>query len=359
MIHMQNARIQRVLANMEKEGLHQILVTSTASVYYLTGAWVEPLERMLALYLDDSGRRVLLGNELFSLEPAPGVELLLHKDSDNPLRDLAPLVKPGKLGVDKSWPSRFLIGLLEQRSDITPVLGSAPVDNARMRKDAEEIEALRRASRINDAVMEAAVQALHEGATEAEMAALVEERFRQAGAGRGEGQLVCFGANGADPHHAPGSAVLQKGDSVTFDIFIPIPRYWCDMTRTVFYRSVSPEQRRVYEAVKEANLAAEAVIRPGLPMSEFDRAARAVIEKAGYGPYFTHRLGHGIGLECHEPPDNSASCHVTAEPGMVFSVEPGVYLPGRFGVRVEDLVLVTETGCQVLNAYPKDLQVVG
>ena len=93
-------------------------------------------------------------------------------------------------------------------------------------------------------------------------------------------------------------------------------------------------------------------------MSEFDAAARRVIEKAGYGPYFTHRLGHGLGLDCHEPPDNSASCHVIAEPGMVFSVEPGIYLPGKTGVRIEDLVLVTETGCEVLNHYTKELQIV-
>ena len=110
--------------------------------------------------------------------------------------------------------------------------------------------------------------------------------------------------------------------------------------------------------VKEANLAAEAAIRPGVPLREVDRAARQVIEEAGYGPRFTHRLGHGCGLDCHEPPDNSASSEGICQPGMVFSVEPGIYLPGRMGVRIEDLVLVTEDGCQVLNAAPKDLRIV-
>jgi len=143
------------------------------------------------------------------------------------------------------------------------------------------------------------------------------------------------------------------------DIFTPINRYWCDMTRTVFWKEVSEEQRRVYETVKAANLAAEAMIRPGVKMCEIDRAARQVIEEAGYGPYFTHRLGHGCGISCHEPPDNSAVSEVIAQPGMVFSVEPGIYLPGKFGVRIEDLVLVTETGCEVLNQYSKELQVLG
>ena len=207
--------------------------------------------------------------------------------------------------------------------------------------------------------MEAAIAAVKAGAVESELAAYVEGLYRQHGADRsGEGQLVCFGPNGADPHHAPNGTVLRDGDSVVLDIFIPIRRYWCDMTRTVFFRSVSDEGRRVYETVKAANLAAEAVIRPGVPMKDIDRAARKLIEDAGYGPFFTHRLGHGCGLDCHEPPDNSASSPAVAEPGMVFSVEPGIYLPGKLGVRIEDLVLVTEDGCEVLNHASKELRVV-
>ena len=213
---------------------------------------------------------------------------------------------------------------------------------------------------IISAVVEAAIAAVRAGAVESELAAYVEGLYRQHGADRsGEGQLVCFGPNGADPHHAPNGTVLRDGDSVVLDIFIPIRRYWCDMTRTVFFRSVSDEGRRVYETVKAANLAAEAVIRPGVPMKDIDRAARKLIEDAGYGPFFTHRLGHGCGLDCHEPPDNSASSPAVAEPGMVFSVEPGIYLPGEFGVRIEDLVLVTETGCEVLNRNDKHWALVG
>ena len=144
---------------------------------------------------------------------------------------------------------------------------------------------------------------------------------------------------------------------MVFDIYTPVQQYWCDMTRTVFYQTASEEQRRVYALVREANCAAEAAIRPGMQMCEIDAVARRVITKGGYGPQFTHRLGHGVGIDCHEPPDNSASDHTVARPGMVFSVEPGVYLPGKFGVRVEDLVLVTETGCEVLNKYTKEMQI--
>lgn len=355
---MNRERIKRVLYNMEQEGLDQILVSSTASVYYLTGLWVEPMERMLALYLDTDGRVILFANALFGIGPQEGMELVIHGDADTPTRELASRLRSGRLGVDKFWPSKFLIGVLEERADIRPVLGSGPVDAARMYKDAAEIAAMRRASRINDGVMERALHALHDGVSEAEMAALVETLYARQGADRSmEGQVVCFGANGADPHHAPDATRLQRGDSMVFDIFIPIDRYWCDMTRTAFWGEADAEQRRVYETVRAANQAAEAVIRPGIPLREVDRTARRVIEEAGYGPYFTHRLGHGCGLECHEPPDNGASSEAVAAPGMVFSVEPGIYLPGKCGVRVEDLVLVTEDGCEVLNAYPKELQI--
>ena len=161
----------------------------------------------------------------------------------------------------------------------------------------------------------------------------------------------------AEDFNAIGSC-LRQGDSVVLDLFMPIRRYWCDMTRTVFFGQADEEQKRVYEVVRQANLAAEQVLRPGVPLCQVDQAARKIIEEAGYGPFFTHRLGHGCGLECHEPPDNSSVSQAIAQPGMVFSVEPGIYLPGRFGVRIEDLVLVTEDGCQVLNALSKDLRIV-
>lgn len=356
---MNQNRLKRVREYMEAQGFQQILISSTASVYYLTGIWVEPMERMLALYLDLEGRCILYGNALFGLLPQEGLELAVHSDSDDPCGRLIRDLRPGKLGVDKSWPSRFLIRLLEGRPDVQPAVGSAPVDLARMRKDADETAWMRETSHINDQVMASAIAALREGVREDEIAALVESLFREHGADRsGEGQLVCFGANGADPHHAPGASRLRRGDSVVLDIFTPIRRYWCDMTRTVFFGEASARQREVYKAVKAANLAAEAAIRPGVPLREVDGAARKVIADAGYGAQFTHRLGHGCGIDCHEPPDNSASSGAVCEAGMVFSVEPGIYLPGEFGVRIEDLVLVTETGCQVLNQSPKDLRIV-
>jgi Xaa-Pro dipeptidase len=355
---MKEQRLQRVIEYMEQADLEQIVISSPASVYYLTGYWVEPHERMLALYLDRWGKVILFANSIFGLNDTPEIPLVCHGDSEHPVADLAKVVRPGQLGIDKFWYSKFLIGLMELRRDMVPVVGSHPVDLARQQKDSTEQEKLRANSLINDKVMASAIALLREGVTENELASAVNKLFLQHGAD-GEGpQLVCFGAGGADPHHSPDGTALRPGDSVTIDIFTPIGRYWCDMTRTVFYKTVSEKQRQVYQLVKLASEAAISKIKPGVLLSDLDKSARDIITEGGYGPYFTHRLGHGIGLDCHEPPDVSGTSHVVAKPGMVFSVEPGIYLPGEFGVRIEDLVLVTEDGCQVLNHYPKELQVI-
>ena len=181
---MNKQRLQRVLDNMEAQGLDQILVTSTASVFYLTGYWIEPHERMLALYIDKNGRTALYGNEIFGVEATAELPVIPHTDSADPVADLAAALAPGRLGVDKFWPSKFLIGVMERRPDIRPVLGSGPIDAARRYKDEAERDALRRASKINDIVVETAIGALADGAVEAELAALVNRTYLQNGARR-------------------------------------------------------------------------------------------------------------------------------------------------------------------------------
>lgn len=355
---MDNTRVQRVTARMKEAGLDQILVTATTSLYYLTGYWVEPHERMIALWLTADGKATLFGNEIFGLASAPDLPLVTHKDGEDPVAQLSAAVRPGRLGIDKFWYSKFLIGLMGHRPDVTPVEGSFPVDDCRRAKDEAERAAMRHSSAINDQVVHAAISAVHEGVRENELAALVNREFLARGADCEGTQLVCFGPNGADPHHSGDATVLKPGDSIIFDIFTPISRYWCDMTRTVFYKTVSDKQREVYELVRKANEAAEAAVRPGVRLSELDGIARGIITDGGYGPYFTHRLGHGCGIDCHEPPDVSGASDAVCEPGMVFSIEPGIYLPGEFGVRIEDLVMVTEDGCEVLNKFPKELKIV-
>ena len=196
---------------------------------------------------------------------------------------------------------------------------------------------------------------VHEGATERGIAAQLLDIYRAHGAEDFSfPPIVSFGAHAADPHHEPDGTALRAGEVVLFDIGGRRERYCSDMTRTFFFGEPDAESARVYDVVRRANEAAEALVRPGVRFCDLDRAARGVIEDAGYGPYFTHRLGHSIGLEDHEPGDVSSVNEDVVEPGMTFSIEPGVYLPGRTGVRIEDLVLVTEDGAEVLNAYPKE-----
>lgn len=356
---MNQSRIDRVVANMKAEGLNQILVTAPTSVFYLTGTWIAPGERMLALLVKGDGSVVLYANRLFALNGVVDVPLVEFDDVDDCVAILAKGLEAGKIGIDKFWPSQFTIRLMEAREDIRPVLGSRPVDDARMMKDADEIRMMRESSHLNDKVIEGVINELREGMTELEVGQIYGRIAKELGAtGVSFQQLVCFGANCAEPHHVSDHTTLKKGDSVIIDVGLVLNDYCSDMTRTVFFGEPTEEMKKVYEIVEKANAAGRAAVKPGLPMKVFDRAARQVIEDAGYGEYFIHRTGHGIGLEVHEHPDNSAVSEIIAQPGMCFSVEPGIYLPGRFGVRVEDLVAVTEDGCETLNEYTKELRII-
>lgn len=347
---MNTQRIQKVTDNMRALGLNQILVTGTANVYYLTGLWCEPFERMLALHVKANGEMKLYANRLFALKGLCDVPLVEYDDTDDCIAVLAGDVLPGKLGIDKSWPSHFTLRLMDARPDVRPVLGSRPLDEARLIKGADELELMRVSSRMNVEVCSRVGAALREGCTELEIQALYIQIARELGSpGPSFTPLICFGKSGAEPHHDSDGTKLKAGDTVITDVGLIWRHYCSDMTRTWQFGEVTDEQKRVHEIVTAANRAGIAACRPGVKMKDIDRAARRVIEDAGYGPFFNHRTGHGIGLDVHEFPDCSAVSETVARPGMIFSVEPGIYLPGKFGVRVEDLVAITEDGCEVLT----------
>ena len=355
---MLNQRLSRVIENMQRTSLSQLLVSSPASVFYLTGKWIHPGERMLALLIRSDGAIRLFANRLFALSGTLSVPLTEYDDTEDCVKILADHLLPGAIGIDKTWPSLFTIRLMEARSDIRPVLGSHCVDDARLCKDAAEIQLMRESSQKNDETTLQVINALRCGMQESDVAALYKQFSASLGSSKPSfAPLICFGANCAEPHHDTEHTVLKSGDSVILDVGLTWQSYCSDMTRTVFMGTPSDEQKRVYDLVCAANAAGRAAVRPGIPLKEVDRAARKVIEDAGYGPRFIHRTGHGIGLEVHEFPDVSATSEIIAKPGMIFSVEPGIYLPGSFGVRVEDLVVVTEDGCETLNAAPREMRI--
>ena len=357
---MHTERIARVLRAMEQAGLGQMIVSDPQSIDYLTGVYVEPFERLFALYLSVDGHHKFFLNKLYTV-PKTTAEEIWFTDTDDAVGLIAQNVRGDEpLGIDKNWPARFLLPLMQRLPAMPCRLASDCVDRVRACKDAAEQELMRENSRLNDEAMRRAAAFIREGMTEQEVAAYLQEQYRALGCeGPSFDPIVSFGANAADPHHMPDATRLKAGDCIVLDIGGKKGGYCSDMTRTYFCRTADARYTAIHDLVRRANEAAEALVRPGVPLCELDRAARDVIAAAGYGEYFTHRLGHFIGRTEHEQGDVSSANTAPAEEGMIFSIEPGVYLPGEFGVRVEDLVLVIATGCEVLNQVDKHWQIIG
>lgn len=358
---MDEKRISHVLDNMKSMGLEQLLISDPVSIFYLTGYYTVPFERFLALYLNDKGRVVLFANRLFPDASSYCPDVCVFDDTDDPVPFVVNVTDHEKpLGVDKALAARWLVPLQDAGAASAYVLGSPAVDDARSIKSPEEQELMRAASRTNDKAMEWLASQVRPGVREHEIADGLLEVYRSLGAeDHSFSPIVSFGANAADPHHSPDDTQLVEDEVVLFDVGCRQKAYCSDMTRTFFFGEPNEHQRAVYECVRRANEAAEAVVRPGVTFAEIDLTARHVIEEAGWGEYFTHRLGHQIGLEDHEPGDVSSTHDEPVQVGQCFSIEPGIYLPGDIGVRIEDLVIVTENGCEVLNSYPKELTVLG
>lgn len=355
-----NQRIDRVLGKMAAMGLDQLLVTDSRSVWYLTGTDVEPMERLYAFLIRRDGKHTLFLNRLFNVKQEAFDEVWFG-DMDDSIGMIADRIDREKpLGIDKEWRAGFLIPLMTRCPAMRPVLASDCVDDCRAVKDEEELRRMREASRINDRVNRLASEYVRAGMTEKQVAEYIDREFlRQGASGNSFTTIVSFGPNAADPHHEPDDTVLEDGQCVLIDMGCVSERYCSDMTRTFICGRSNPEFEKIHNLVREANERAEAMIRPGVRFCEIDAAARDYIAAAGFGEYFNHRLGHFIGQTAHEKGDVSGANTAVAGPGMIFSIEPGIYLPGRFGVRVEDLVLVTENGCEILNHEDKHWRVVG
>ncbi|GAA0121783.1 MAG: aminopeptidase P family protein [Clostridium argentinense] len=355
-------RLNKVLKAMQEQNIPQIIVCDSPSIFYLTGKWIKSGERLLALYLNVEGNHKLFLNELFPVYEDLGIEKIWFNDSQDGVEIISKYVDNSKtIGIDKNWPARFLLRLMELSEGCKFVNGSSVLDTIRMCKDEEEKDLMRDASKTNDMAMEKIIDLLSKDEySEKKMAQMLLDIYVDMGAeGYSFSPIVAYGANGADPHHEIDDSMVKEGDSIIIDIGCLKNSYCSDMTRTVFYKSVSDKAKEVYNVVLEANKKAIETVKPGVRFCDIDAAARNHIERAGYGKYFTHRTGHSIGIEVHDFGDVSSVNTNKVKSGMIFSIEPGIYLPGEFGVRIEDLVLVTEDGCEVLNKYDKELKVIG
>ena len=353
-------RLNRVIAKLTENGVSQMLISDPASIFYLTGKMIDPGERFFALLINADGENKIFINSLFTVPEELGAEKVWFSDEDDPCGIAARYIDRDKtLGVDKNLPARFLLRLMELGCALDYKNTSVCVDTVRACKDSEEIALMREASRVNDEAMRELKTRIREGMTERELASQLKDIYASMGAyGYSFDPLVGFGKCAAIGHYEAGNNTLCEGDCILIDMGCVKDGYCSDMTRTFFYKKVSDEHRKIYETVLKAQKAAESIIKPGVRFCDIDKTARDIIEQAGFGDKFTHRLGHSIGIECHEYGDVSSVNENTVEEGMIFSIEPGIYIDGDVGVRIEDLVLVTQNGVEILNHYSKELEIV-
>ena len=352
-------RTRRAQSRLADAGADALVCAPSRDCQYLSGVDGEQSDRLQLLIVPAEGDPTFVVPELDAspVRAATWVDdVRTWSDADGPTPALDPVLDalaPSTVLVsDRTW-AQFVLDLQDRLPDSEFGLASDVLEPLRLRKDEREREALRTAAEVADATMRdvRALGADAVGMTERSLAAFVEERLAaNGGTGVAFDTIVAAGPNGADPHHASGGREIRAGDPVVLDFGTRVDGYPSDQTRTLVFDGEPAEAyAEVHEVVREAQAAGVEAVEPGVPASAVDRAAREVIEAAGYGDAFVHRTGHGVGLDVHEEPYLVAGNDRPLEPGMVCSVEPGIYLDGRFGCRIEDLVVVTGDGCERLN----------
>ncbi len=358
-------RLRRAAEEAALAGLHGLLISPSPNLAYLTGYAPPPFERLTMLLLVP-GRSPLmlvpvLERALVQGSPACSrLEIATWADGDDPYAVAATLLpSKGRLAADDRMWAAHLLGLQRALPGVAFEPAGSMLARLRAVKDPQELELLGRASRAADEAFRALCGTRLEGRREEEVAAALAVLLVEAGHDRADFTIVASGPNAASPHHEPGSRTIRPGDAVVLDFGGQVSGYFSDTTRTVCVGEWPEGFDDVYEVVREAQEAAFRLVEPGAPAQDVDRAARAVIAEAGFGDRFVHRTGHGIGLEVHEHPYIVEGNAEPLREGMCFSIEPGIYLPGRFGVRIEDIVAVTKGGAVRLNHSPRELQIVG
>lgn len=358
------ARLDRARKAAAGTGL---LIAPGSDLRYLIGQAGGSFERLTTLVIPADGAPALVVPKLeapgFADVPTDelGIDVITWVDGDDPYAVAAArLGSPAQVAVSDFTPALHVLALRAALPDADQVLAGPIVRELRMRKDAAEIEALREAGAAIDRVHARVGEWLRAGRTEAEVGADIAAAIVAEGHERADFVIVGSGPNGSSPHHDVSDRVIEPGDVVVVDIGGPIAAgYNSDSTRT--YSVGEPREadvRATYAVLQEAQQAAVESVRPGVSAESIDRAAREVIAAAGFGDLFIHRTGHGIGLDVHEEPYIVSGNELILEPGMAFSVEPGIYQEGRWGARIEDIVVVTDTGVESFNQRPHTLTVV-
>lgn len=335
-----------------------MFVSSAVSLGYLTGMHEAGGERLLIFALAPGCRTRMIAPALSATQASRvGIaDVRAWRDGENAMTHVDDLgrdwnLRSAVIAVDDDMPASYLLAFQEALPAALFRTGQPILSRLMRTKDNAELDLMRRAGRIADSAFPAAVAACRPGVTERELASILTAEMLRLG-GTPTFAIVATGANGAEPHHHSDDTPVREGDVVVLDFGCHVEGYNSDITRTIACGCASDEAREVYQLVHSAHRAARAAIRPGVTAESVDRSAREVIDRAGHGERFMHRTGHGIGLRIHEEPYIIEGNASPLEVGNCFSIEPGVYLPGQFGVRIENIVAVTSDGHESLNAEP-------
>ncbi len=358
-------RLASLQEKMNQEAFDFTLIGPSANMRYLTGLQTSPDERLQLLVIPESGMPVIVIPEMYlekvKDEIGDQLSILAWSDQDNPYQlAFGLLQKAGKLriAVDDTLRADHLLSLMAGVPEASIVPASVLTDSLRIYKDGHEIGLMTEAAVIADQLMNSLQEEIRPGVTEKELALYIEFECKRLADEISFKPIVAAGPNGALPHHSPGNRGLQEGDMVVIDCGVVLGGYCSDITRTFCLGKATNEMKEVHALVCKANAVAFELLEKKKKPSceEIDAAARTVIAEAGYGLRFIHRLGHGIGLDIHEAP---YLVNKNSEPlleGMVFTIEPGIYLPGKFGVRIEDMVVITGEEPRRLTSFTRVLQ---
>ena len=361
-------KIKQLQSYLNEMEIDAAFITNPDNVFYVSGFKSNPHERLLGVMVFKEAEPFLICPQMEMPDAVNAGwtgEIIGHVDTENAMEVLhrntaGRGVEIEKVAIEKS---HMIVerydALIELFGELEFLALDDKLNAMRVIKDESELQILREAAALADYAIEVGAKALKEGITEIEVMTEIELALKKRGVTHMSfDTTVLSGPKAASPHGKTGDRKIQQGDLVLFDLGVVHKGYCSDITRTLAFGEPNEEQKAVYDIVLRAELAAKDAVKPGVTAAQLDQAARQVIEDAGYGEYFTHRLGHGLGISVHEFPSLHGSNGMVMKAGMVFTLEPGIYVPGKVGVRIEDDVAVTETGVEVLTKYPKELQII-
>ncbi|WP_249336624.1 Xaa-Pro peptidase family protein [Sporosarcina sp. Marseille-Q4063] len=353
---------------LQEQDIDAAFITTPDNVFYISGFDSTPHERLLGVMLFKDADPFLI----CPLMEVPDVkatgwshEVVGHVDTEDAWDVVLKAVKqrgstPASVAIEKS---HLTVERLERMTDLFQGATFHRLDeklnSMRVIKNEEELANLRIAAELADYAIEVGCREIAEGKTELEILMAIEFEMKKKGVQKMSFEtMVLSGPKTASPHGVPGDRKIEQGDFILFDLGVVYNGYCSDITRTVAFGEPTAAKREIYETVKKAEQAAVDLVRPGVKAKEIDKAARNIIDDAGFGEYFTHRIGHGLGISVHEYPSITGANEMKLEEGMVFTIEPGIYKSDVTGVRIEDDVVVTADGVEVLTKFPKELQII-